>query len=99
MVIKRTRDVQKWSKMAIYSLHRGDFAKAGKQVSDCRTACEGLLPTIQANPQLRQGAFSCSMEEFAEARLYELWLKEKRLASRMEVGLVDVEEVIVMFNI
>ncbi|CAN0193620.1 unnamed protein product [Laminaria digitata] len=32
------------------------------------------------------------MQEFAEARLYELWLKEKRLASRAEVGLVNTEE-------
>ena len=33
------------------------------------------------------------MQEFAEARLYELWLKEKRLATRAEVGLVNTEEV------
>lgn len=33
------------------------------------------------------------LQEFAEARLYELWLKEKRLATRAEVGLVNTEEV------
>eukprot|EP00904_Undaria_pinnatifida_P007341 jgi/Undpi1/3737/HiC_scaffold_16.g07106.m1 len=91
-VIKRTRDIQKWSKMAIYSLHREDFKKAEKQVADCRTVAEGLLPLIEETPRLRMGAFSCAMEEFAEARLYEIWLKEKRLASRAEVGLVNTEE-------
>ncbi|CAM9935921.1 unnamed protein product [Pylaiella littoralis] len=91
-VIKRTRDIQKWSKLAIYSLHRGDSKKAEKQLSDCRKAAEDLLPLINETPRLRMGAFSCSMEEFAEARLYELWLKEKRLATRAEVGLVDTEE-------
>ncbi|CAN0428311.1 unnamed protein product, partial [Scytosiphon promiscuus] len=78
-VIKRTRDIQKWSKMAIYSLHRGDTKKAEKQLSDCRKAADGLLPLIDETPRLRMGAFSCSMEEFAEARLYELWLKEKKI--------------------
>ncbi|CAN0245159.1 unnamed protein product, partial [Ectocarpus sp. 4 AP-2014] len=91
-VIKRTRDIQKWSKMAIYSLHRADVKKAEKQLSDCRTAAEGLLPLIDETPRLRMGAYSCSMEEFAEARLYELWLKEKRLATKAEVGLVNTEE-------
>lgn len=32
-------------------------------------------------------------QEFAEARLYQLWLKEKRLGTRAEVGLVNTEEV------
>ncbi|CAM9957854.1 unnamed protein product, partial [Ectocarpus fasciculatus] len=91
-VIKRTRDIQKWSKMAIYSLHRADFKKAEKQLADCRKAAEGLLPLINETPRLRMGSYSCSMEEFAEARLYELWLKEKRLATRVEVGLVNTEE-------
>ncbi|CAB1098097.1 unnamed protein product [Ectocarpus sp. CCAP 1310/34] len=91
-VIKRTRDIQKWSKMAIYSLHRADLKKAEKQLSDCRTAAEGLLPLIDETPRLRMGAYSCSMEEFAEARLYELWLKEKRLVTKAEVGLVNTEE-------
>eukprot|EP00752_Nemacystus_decipiens_P009240 g8253.t1 len=91
-VIKRTRDIQKWSKMAIYSLHREDFKKAEKQLADCRAAAEGLLPLINETPRLRMGSFSCSMEEFAEARLYELWLREKRLATRAEIGLVNTEE-------
>ena len=33
-VIKRTRDVQKLSKQAIYSLHRGDGAKAEAQLNE-----------------------------------------------------------------
>lgn len=32
-------------------------------------------------------------QEFAEARLYQLWLQEKRLATKEEVGLVNTEEV------
>lgn len=41
---------------------RKDFAKAGKQVSDCRAACEELLPLIKETPSLRQGSYSNSME-------------------------------------
>ena len=37
--------------------------------------------------------FVAPVQEFAEARLYELWLKERRLATREEVGLVNTEEV------
>ena len=41
---------------------RGDFKKAEKQLADCRTAAEGLLPLINETPRLRMGSFSCSME-------------------------------------
>lgn len=43
-------------------------------------------------------SFGC-FQEFAEARLYELWLKQKKLATRAEVGLVNTEEVSVMLFI
>lgn len=46
----------------------------------CGALCRGPLP-------------GCVLQEFAEARLYELWLKEKSLATRAEVGLVNTEEV------
>lgn len=41
---------------------RGDFKRAKKQLADCRTAADGLLPLIHETPRLRMGSFSCSME-------------------------------------
>lgn len=41
---------------------RGDLKKAEKQLADCLTVAEGLLPLIEETPQLRMGAFSCAME-------------------------------------
>ena len=49
VVIKGVRDTQKLSKLAIYSLHRGDAAKARKQLDDALKAAAALAPQVPSS--------------------------------------------------
>ncbi|CAN0448239.1 unnamed protein product, partial [Discosporangium mesarthrocarpum] len=62
VVIKRSRDIQKWSKNAIYSLHRSNAPQADKHLRNCDKAVEELLPLILETPELRSGSFANCME-------------------------------------
>jgi predicted translin family RNA/ssDNA-binding protein len=85
-VIKRTRDVQKLSKNAVYSLHRGDAAKCAAQLAEAREKAIGIfVDAIAEQPALRNGSFANAMEEYAEARLYEGWLANRRIMSPAEI--------------
>ena len=85
-VIKRTRDVQKLSKNAVYSLHRADLAKATAQLTEARAKAVSIYTdAIAAQPNLRSGSFANAMEEYAEARLYEGWLANRRILTPTEI--------------
>ena len=68
-IIKRSREIQKSAKVAIFSLHRGDFEKADKLMKECETVAKELLPVIEEEPSLRYGSYSNGMEEYAEAKV------------------------------
>ena len=73
-VIKRSRDVQKLSKQAIYSLHRDDFARAESQLAEARAAIVGINAFVGTSAMLRGGSFSASLEEYAEALIFKHFL-------------------------
>lgn len=52
---------QKQSKNAIFSLHRGDFEGAAKQLSAAETLAKELLPTVTAAPSLRRVGQRCQL--------------------------------------
>jgi predicted translin family RNA/ssDNA-binding protein len=94
-VIKMTRDVQKLSKQAIFSLHRGDLAKAATQLDEAKEKAAAIEKGyIIARPTLRSGSYSNAMEEYAEAKLFEAWLKNKLLLlpKSEEMACVNNEE-------
>ncbi|KAH7618827.1 putative Translin [Nannochloris sp. 'desiccata'] len=92
IVIKRSRDIQKLSKQAIYSLHRGDDFDASNKLKLAETAAAELAPLISQSPTLRHGSFSNSIEEYAEAVILRTYLQDGRVATREEVQLAEVEE-------
>ena len=70
-VIKRSRDITKASKVAIYCLHRGEMDKADAQIAQALAAADELSPLVEANPQLRNsGSYSGGLEEYAEAAIF-----------------------------
>eukprot|EP00775_Hariotina_reticulata_P010398 gene10398-10556_t len=91
-VIKRTRDAQKAAKQAIYSLHRGEFQKAEQQIASVEKVAKELLPIIDNVPTLRPGSYASSMEEYAEAMIFKIFLQEGRIVKASELNLVQVEE-------
>eukprot|EP00937_MAST-01D_sp_MAST-1D-sp2_P007885 g7885.t1 len=74
-IIKKTRDVLKASKQAIYACHRGDAARASRLLAEAQAGAEALLPAVAREPALRGGSFSNALEEWAEGKLFEHWLR------------------------
>jgi predicted translin family RNA/ssDNA-binding protein len=74
-LIKKCRDGQKAAKQAIYALHREDFEKAKKLIANCeKSILEDLNPIVRQDSQLRFGSFASVLEEYAEAKLFYVWL-------------------------
>ena len=74
-LIKKSREVLKCAKAAIYALHRRDVKGATALVASARSiTMADLLPIVTANPTLRFGAFSAAMEEYAEAAIFAAFL-------------------------
>lgn len=81
-VIKRSRDVQKAAKQAIFALHRGDNARASALLRDASSAARELRPLVDADPTLRHGgSFSGALEELAEAHVFKGFLETGRVPS------------------
>ena len=74
-LIKKCRDGQKAAKQAIYALHRRDFKKSARLIQDCEDCInKELLPIVNEEPPLRGGSFGNVIEEYAEAKLFYVWL-------------------------
>jgi predicted translin family RNA/ssDNA-binding protein len=74
-LIKKCRDSQKAAKQAIYALHREDFHKAAKLIQQCEDSIQNdLFPIVNEEPPLRSGSFANVLEEYAEAKLFQVWL-------------------------
>lgn len=93
-VIKRSRDVVKLSKHAIFATHRGDHDKADSLLAQARRAAEELLPLVTESPGLRAGTFSAGLEEFAEASIFHHFVRTGRVLSRGALPLASREEYI-----
>ena len=76
---------------AVYSLHRGEGAKATKQLADALAAAEKLRPKLDEYPALRPGSYSNAMEEWAEAALFARWLDARAVPARAALGVADLE--------
>lgn len=94
-LIKRSREVLKLSKNAIYALHRGEVAKAGEMVASAtELAKRDLLPLVTTAPALRTGALSAALEELAEASVFAGFLATGRIPTMAECagGIVNRDE-------
>ena len=83
-VIKRSRDIQKAAKQAIYALQRNDIEKA----NDFLKICEGqqdLLELVKGEPDLRYGSFANSLEEYAEAVIFREYVSKKESATPLSI--------------
>jgi predicted translin family RNA/ssDNA-binding protein len=95
LVIKKCREIQKGAKNSIFALHRGDKKKAAELISMCETVGAEILVMIESEPTLRQGSFSNSLEEYAEAVLFQAWLEQDgKVLSLDEIKMIDEEEYI-----
>ncbi|GFR43963.1 hypothetical protein Agub_g5106, partial [Astrephomene gubernaculifera] len=91
-LIKKCRDMQKLAKQAVYSLHRGEAARAEQQLDKTESLARELLPALAKYPSLRPGSYSAAIEEYAEAKAFSVFLREGRLVRSEELPLAEPEE-------
>ena len=71
VVIKKSRDVQKAAKQAIYSIQRLDISKANSLLSQCEDISnKDIFPLVNEDSDLRPGSFTNAIEEYVEAILF-----------------------------
>lgn len=85
-VIKKSRDVQKLSKQAIFSLHGGKTSDAMNKLMQASDVAKEVLPLIVEQPSLRSGSYSNSLEEWAEGQLLFHWQDDKTIPGRAALG-------------
>lgn len=84
--LKRSRDIVKTAKNAIFALQRDDFRKADTMLGQSARDAGNLFKEVVArSPSLRGGLFSSSLEELAEALAYRAFRRERRLLGRAEL--------------
>jgi len=84
--LKRSRDVVKAAKNAIFALQRDDFRKADTMLGQCARDAGSIFKELVArSPSLRSGLFGSSLEELAEALAYRAFRRECRLLGRAEL--------------
>lgn len=94
-IIKQSRDVQKLSKQAIFSIHRGNLIDAKDKLDKAFDLANTIIGSIvNEYPTLRQGAFSNSLEEWAEGAMTYEWVINKRIILKHELEIVSSHEYI-----
>ncbi|CAI5732686.1 unnamed protein product [Hyaloperonospora brassicae] len=91
-IIKRSREILKASKQAIFALHRMDRAQALKLLTDAEKVIPELVALAEKNPSLRDGALASSLEEYVEAKCLGHYLEHKRLLPRRDLSIVQKNE-------
>ena len=70
-IIKRSRDILKLSKQAIYDVHRNDLNYAAKKIGNAESEIKKLKKHISQTKGLDTvGAFNAAAEEWVEAKCY-----------------------------
>jgi len=91
-VIKQSRDVQKLAKQAIFAVHRGNLKDCRKKLDDAMKVAMQILTIVNEHPTLRHGAFSNSLEEWAEGAMTLEWAEHQRVMSMDEMKVVTYHE-------
>lgn len=91
-VIKVASDITKRSKRAIFELHRDNQDKALEYLKQAHSYINSILELTKTYPALRyQGAFTASIEEFVEARLFYTFLVEAKFDELSDVSVSHKE--------
>lgn len=83
--IKLSRDVQKLSKQAIFSIIRGQNEDAREKLAHASKTIEQVMDIVTKFPGLRAGSFSNSLEEWCEAQMLLDWCEKKTVSGVNEL--------------
>jgi len=72
------RKIRKYTRQAIYRLHRDDFGKAFQHLTESEKLLkEEVLPIIKEENPLKSGTYVSTMEDYIEAKIFYAWLAGK----------------------
>jgi len=93
-LIKRCRDVLKFSKSSIYSVHREEIEAADEALKKASTILkEEILPCTAKFPFLRYtGSVSNAIEEWCEGKIFLIFKIASRIPSFEELEIASTEE-------
>jgi len=87
IIIKKSRDILKNSKRAIYALHRNSASEASKLLAQARKDITEIKRGIKKEPLLSQvNAFNDALQEYVEAETYSSYLSGKKISSAKTLG-------------
>ncbi|MFA6887945.1 MAG: hypothetical protein WC254_00430 [Candidatus Woesearchaeota archaeon] len=79
-IIKTSRDILRFSKMAISSLHRNDLQSAEKLIADAEVIMKDVKKTAALDAALSiLGAYSVAVQEYVEAKAFLHFIKHGTL--------------------
>jgi len=79
-LIKKSRDILKDSKQAIYMVHRNELSKAESLLKKVEKEMAVIKKQIKGSPKLDfLGAYSVATQEYVEARCYLGFVKNKKI--------------------
>lgn len=91
VIIKKSRDILKLSKQAVYDIHRDDLNYAKKKIDDAESEIKILRKSISETQGLDVvGAFYDAVEEWVEAKTYYEFVKKGKVLAKKDLG-VDTE--------
>jgi len=91
VLIRKSREIVKLSKKAVYSLHRNEIKNADGFIKQLKSEVAELVKTAKKMPMLYySGPFKIAIQEFVEAACYHEFAKSKNIPSASELG-VDTE--------
>lgn len=87
VVIKKSREIIKLSKQAIYSLHRNDLKQSEKLISELKKKKKYL----HNKADLNEGSYSVALQEYVEALAFYSYIKTNKIPNRKQLN-VNVNE-------
>jgi len=91
-LIKKSRDLLRDAKKAIYMVHKNEFAKAENILSSLEKEHMQIKKQVKCNPKLDFiGAYSVAVQEYVEARTYLGFVRDQKIATcaRLRVQVED----------
>lgn len=90
-MIKKSRDILKLSKQAVYDIHRDDLNYSQKKLLEAEKYISDLRKEILKDSGLEAvGAFNDALEEWVEAKSYYEFVKNGKIPLKKDLG-VDTE--------
>ncbi|MBW3011154.1 hypothetical protein KY335_04110 [Candidatus Woesearchaeota archaeon] len=88
-LIKKSRDVIKFSKEIIYAIHRKDLKSAEESVKKIDKALSDMTKEVKKDPKLDIGSYRVAVQEYVEALCYFAFVKNKKLPTHKDLGVTS----------